>query len=79
MLVLKSTHFGILPLDIPLPASFKNECKPISDLKVICAQSCGHIEPLKGIHKFKNMLTTTLFLIPNDVKDPVSRTLLLPS
>ncbi len=52
-IVLKSTNFGILPLDNPPPGFFKNQCKIISNLKVICAKSCGHIEALRTLKRTK--------------------------
>ena len=43
-IVLISPEVEILPLDNHLPDSFLNQLKIISDLKLICSQSCGHIE-----------------------------------
>ena len=43
---LKSLNLNILPSDNLLPYSLKNKSECISDLKVICAQSCGYIEAL---------------------------------
>ena len=46
----------ILPFDKHLPDLFYNWLESISDLKVICAQSWGHIEALKNFWSPKTSL-----------------------
>ena len=43
----------------------------VSYLKVICAQSWGHIEAFGDLRSAKNKLTAALFLIHNQMNHPV--------
>ena len=50
---LRSLNLKIPPSDNLLPYSLKNKSECISDLKVICAQSCGYIEALWALRSAK--------------------------
>ena len=51
--MLISAEMEILPLVNHLPDSLYNQIKIISDLKVIYAQSCGHIEVFRALRRCK--------------------------